>query len=155
MYISPSAQEIKGFPQYKIDPTGNVTNSWRGKKLKHYNINGIPAVLLKQDKQNKGKWFAVNDLLMNRVVPLSILTPPKIRGREHWNYGKHQSEEAKAKISITKIGIKHPKFCGYYIAPDGTKHASSTALGAYANINARTAYRRAKQGKKGYKFEPI
>jgi len=75
-------------------------------------------------------------------------------GKDHWNYGRKASDHTKKLQSISKMGILHPKYTGYYLI-NGAKFYSSSeaasALGGYA----RTIHRRCHNPSfKNYEFVP-
>lgn len=65
------------------------------------------------------------------------------RGKDHWLYGKTVSEQAKKLMSDAKIGIKHPKFKGYYQV-DGIEYESANQAGKILGLPPITITRRCK-----------
>ena len=74
MYYSATSQLIKGYPMYRIDEQGNITSSWRGKKLKHHDNAGYKMVFLKRN--DKGRWQYVHRLLAIQYIPV----PERLKG---------------------------------------------------------------------------
>lgn len=69
--------------------------------------------------------------------------------------GYKASEETRLKHRESKLGERHPRFKGYYITPDGQKHASIGELVASVNMDWRKAVRFCKEGLNGFGFEPV
>ena len=91
MFYSATAIPIIDYPKYKITPTGDVTSSWRNKKLKHHNNGGYMMVFLKKSKKDKGKWQYVHRLLAIHFIPLSEKL--KVYNGELWVNHKDGNKE--------------------------------------------------------------
>lgn len=98
------------------------------------------------------EWTTINENIQHSY---DVLKRKRISGKEHWNWGKKLSDETKKKQSEQKKGIKHPKFRGYYIMPDGTRYSSSYEAEEHTGIYAKKIYRYCHQNKNGYSFESI
>lgn len=96
------------------------------------------------------EWSSISENIQHSYDTLLRI---RITGSKHWNYGKHPSEPTRKLMSDSKLGVNHPKFSGYYIAPDGSKYATSHEIAKAMNINYKTAFRWCKQGKNGYSFQ--
>lgn len=70
MFYSAVAKTIIDYPRYMITPSGDVTSSWRNKKLKHHNNGGYMMVFLKKDQDDKGRWEYIHRLLALHFIPL-------------------------------------------------------------------------------------
>ena len=66
------------------------------------------------------------------------------QGKDHPMYGRTHTEETKQKISIEKIGIKNPKFKGYYNCGSFGKFESSRIAGKVCNLSHTTILHRMK-----------
>ncbi len=64
-------------------------------------------------------------------------------GLGHWNYGRLVSSRTRKKMSVKKLGEKHPKFKGYY-SVDGVRYPSACQAGKALDIPAITVTRRCK-----------
>ena len=64
-----------------------------------------------------------------------------VHGKDHWNYGKKTSDHTKKLQSISKIGILHPRYTGYYLI-NGVKFYSSSEAASALGSHARTIQRR-------------
>lgn len=100
------------------------------------------------------EWTSISENIQHahdtglRVVP---------KGSAHWRYGKEVSKETRAKMSKLKQGVKHPKFCGYYVV-DGVKYPSARVAAEVLKICSRTVHVRCKNkpNKWGnFYFEPL
>lgn len=92
----------------------------------------------------------------SNVIKHSYTTHKRVRpvGNACWNYGKKASKETKFLMSQSKIGIKHPKFKGWYII-NGSKFASAPEAAKITGLNSRTILRKCKNGKdKDFYFLP-
>lgn len=76
-------------------------------------------------------------------------------GLKHWNAGRIVSNETKQRMREQKIGVKHPKFKGFYII-DGIKYASANSASKILGIPAITIGRRCKNERfSNYIFDQI
>lgn len=75
-------------------------------------------------------------------------------GKNHWRYGKETSEETRRLQSVTKIGVRHPKFKGYFWV-NGVRYESSLGAGRATGICYKQIIKRCKAGSPGYSFEPV
>lgn len=78
------------------------------------------------------------------------------KGAEHHLFGKHHSPRTKAAMSEAKIGRKHPKYKGDYIA-NFKRFESALAAGKYLNVASKTISARCNNPKwkiKGFYFIP-
>jgi hypothetical protein len=64
-------------------------------------------------------------------------------GAEHHMYGRLVKKETRQKMSAQKMGIKHPKFKGFYLV-DGVQYPSANQAAKYLNISAKTISNRCK-----------
>lgn len=77
-------------------------------------------------------------------------------GKDHWAYGTKRSPRTKAAMSEAKIGRKHPKYKGDYIA-NFKRFESAIAAGKYLNVASKTISARCNNPKwkiKGFYFIP-
>lgn len=65
-------------------------------------------------------------------------------GSEHHMYGRLVKKETRQKMSATKMGIKHPKFKGFYFI-DGVQYPSANQAAKLLNISSKTIISRCKQ----------
>lgn len=70
MFYTVTSVPIIDYPFYMINPNGDITNSWRNKKLKHHNNGGYMIVFLKKFKEDKRKGQYVHRLLALNFIPL-------------------------------------------------------------------------------------
>lgn len=76
-------------------------------------------------------------------------------GDAHPLFGKMMSKEVKDKMSAAKMGVKHPKFIGYFIV---NGHRFESANQAACSVGRSAAYimRRCRGGNvPGWSFEPV
>lgn len=90
----------------------------------------------------------------NQRHRIDVLGQKHLSGKDHWNYGKEVTKEAKQLMSEAKTGINHPKFKGYYCF-NGVKYTSSSALSLVTGRSHRSIIRCCNLNLKGYSFEPI
>jgi hypothetical protein len=75
------------------------------------------------------------------------------KGIEHHNYGTKAKDSTKLLISISKIGVNHPKFKGYYCL-GGVRYESAIIAGKQTNTPQKQVLRWASKNKNGWSFEP-
>lgn len=78
-------------------------------------------------------------------------------GKDHHWFGKPHTKEVKAKLSKAKVGVRHPKFSGYYVV-DGVKYPSAQIAANALNTYPKLIWERCKQkpNKWGnFYFEPL
>ena len=80
----------------------------------------------------------------------------KIKGRRHWAFGKKVKFKIsrKRKMSLAKIGEKHPKFKGWYMIR-GKKYASSYIASKKIGIERSSVIRWSRARKNNWSFKKV
>ena len=99
------------------------------------------------------EWSTISQNIQHKF-DTGLYTTPK--GKEHWMYGHKASAATKNQMSIKKMGAKHPKFKGYYIA-NFKRFESANQAGKALNVSGKCITARCNNPKfkeKGYYFIP-
>lgn len=79
------------------------------------------------------------------------------KGAKHWMYGKKVSKEAKKLMSDAKLGVNHPKFCGFYVI-NGVRYPSAPIAADILGLNQKLVWSRCKRKPNkfwNWFFEPV
>lgn len=126
----------------KIFDDVDKAKQWETRVLTRINAAKHPAFLNKQNNWlyppcNQGKqnpMFGLPGTMLGRKhSPETLNKMRKVKIRNTWNFGKHNSEESKRKCRESQIGSKSYWFKGFYHTPHGV--FESSRLAALPNLN--------------------
>lgn len=162
--IKMSEQQIKDKPSGYIYVTLLNGNDYYMKRIAVHRLvliaftgieEGKPWVNHKDGNRSNNhldnlEWTTIGDNIRHSYDVLGRKMP---NGVAHWNYGKKVSAITRHRMALSKLGIKHPKFKGWYIV-NGSKFESANQAAKSTGLHSKSISRWAKANQRDCYFLP-